>query len=72
LTTTINFCNGYVELTGKECFVMVRETWEMWADEYQEYYEAEDYEGLDDLEEWKKEEQKVIDEVIQALQGITA
>ena len=31
--------------------------------------EAEDYEGLDDLEEWKKEEQKVIDELIQRMQG---
>ena len=51
---------------------MVRETWEMWADEYQEYYEDETPVYPDDLEEWKKEEQKVIDEVIQALQGVTA
>jgi hypothetical protein len=69
LTTTIDFCNGCAELTGEEYFVMVRETWEMWADEYQEYYEAEDYEGLDDLEAWKEEEQKVIDELIQRMQG---
>ena len=34
-----------------------------------EYYEAEDYEGLDDLEAWKEEEQKVIDELIQRMQG---
>ena len=51
---------------------MARETWEMWADEYQEYYEDETPVYPDDLEEWKKEEQKVIDEVIQALQGVTA
>lgn len=48
---------------------MTRETWEMWADEYQEYYEAEDYEGLDDIEAWKEEEQKVIDELRQRLYG---
>jgi thymidylate synthase len=72
LTTTIDFCNGYAELTGKEYFVMARETWEMWADEYQEYYDDDTPVYPDDLEEWKKEEQKVIDEVIQALQGITA
>ena len=54
------------ELTDNK---MTRETWEMWADEYQEYYEAEDYEGLDDIEAWKEEEQKVIDELIQRMQG---
>jgi len=52
-----------------ETYKMTRETWEMWADEYQEYYEAEDYEGLDDIEAWKEEEQKVIDELIQRMQG---
>jgi hypothetical protein len=28
-----------------------------------------DYEGLDDIEEWKEEEQKIIDELIQRMQG---
>ncbi|MDB4435777.1 hypothetical protein N9152_00650 [bacterium] len=42
---------------------MTRETWEMWADEYQEYYEDETPVYPDDIEEWKKEEQKVIDEL---------
>lgn len=55
--------------TFQETMTMTRETWEIWADEYQEYYEAEDYEGLDDLEAWKEEEQKVIDELIQRMQG---
>lgn len=72
MTITTNFCNGYEELTEKEYSAMVRETWEMWADEYQEYYDDETPVYPDDLEEWKKEEQKVIDEVIQALQGVTA
>lgn len=47
---------------------MIRETWEIWADEYQEYYEGEDWEGQDDLEAYKEEEQKVIDDVIRRLQ----
>jgi len=42
---------------------MTRETWEMWADEYQEYYEDETPVYPDDMEEFKKEEQKVIDEL---------
>jgi thymidylate synthase len=66
------FCNGFAELTEKEYFAMTRETWEFWADEYQEYYDDETPVYPDDLEEWKKEEQKVIDEVIQALQGVRA
>ena len=57
-----------METIGRD-ITMTRETWEIWADEYQEYYEAEDYEGLDDLEAWKEEEQKVIDELIQRMQG---
>jgi len=51
---------------------MTRETWEMWADEYQEYYEDETPLYPDDMEEFKKEEQKVIDEVIRAIQGLSA
>jgi hypothetical protein len=52
---------------------MVRETWEMWADEYQDYWEAkgnyaEEFEQ-DDIEEWKQEEQKIIDELRQRLYG---
>ena len=42
---------------------MTRVRWEMWADEYQEYYEDETPVYPDDIEEWKKEEQKVIDEL---------
>jgi hypothetical protein len=52
-----------------ETYKMTRETWEMWADEYQEYYEDETPVYPDDLEEWKEEEQKVIDELIQRMQG---
>jgi thymidylate synthase len=59
-------------VTIQETKAMVRETWEFWADEYQEYYDDDTPVYPDDLEEWKKEEQKVIDEVIQALQGVTA
>jgi len=69
LTTTINFCDGYEESTKKEYFVMPRESWEEAHDYYYDQLEAEDYEGLDDLEEWKEEEQKVIDELIQRMQG---
>jgi|14_taG_2_1085336.scaffolds.fasta_scaffold42727_1 thymidylate synthase len=56
----------------KEAQEMIRETWEMWADEYQEYYEDETPVYPDDMEEFKKEEQKVIDEVIRAIQGLSA
>jgi hypothetical protein len=42
---------------------MTKETWEFWADEYQEYYEDDTPVYPDDLEEWKEEEQKVIDEL---------
>ena len=34
---------------------MPRESWELWHDDYYDQLEAEDYEGLDDLEEWKEE-----------------
>ena len=56
----------------KEAQKMTRETWEMWADEYQEYYEDETPVYPDDMEEFKKEEQKVIDEVIRAIQGLSS
>ena len=51
---------------------MGRESWELWADDYQERDEgkfdyAEEY-YQDDIEAWKEEEQKVIDEVIRRLQ----
>jgi hypothetical protein len=42
---------------------MPRESWEEAHDYYYDTLEAEDYEGLDDIEEWKKEEQKIIDEL---------
>ena len=58
--------------TTRETMTMARETWEMWADEYQEYYEDETPVYPDDIEEWKKEEQRVIDEVIQAIKGLRA
>lgn len=48
---------------------MPRESWELWHDDYYDNLEAEDYEGLDDIEEWKKEEQEVIDELRQRLYG---
>jgi hypothetical protein len=48
---------------------MARESWEMWADEYQEYYEDDTPVYPDDIEEWKEEEQKIIDELIQRMQG---
>lgn len=48
---------------------MPRESWELWHDDYYDQLEDEDYEGLDDLEAWKEEEQKIIDELIQRMQG---
>ena len=48
---------------------MSKESWEYWHDDYYDNLEAEDYEGLDDCEAWKEEEQKVIDELIQRMQG---
>ena len=46
---------------------MTRETWELWADDYQEYYDDDTPVYPDDLEEWKKEEQKIIDELRQRI-----
>ena len=48
---------------------MIRESWEMWHDDYYDQLEAADYEGLDDIEEWKEEEQRIIDELRQRLYG---
>lgn len=48
---------------------MPKESWEEAHDYYYDTLEAEDYEGLDDIEEWKEEEQKIIDELIQRMQG---
>lgn len=48
---------------------MPRESWELWHDDYYDQLEAEDYEGLDDIEEWKEEEQRIIDELRQRLYG---
>lgn len=50
---------------------MSKESWEFWADDYQERDEgkfdyAEEY-HQDDIEEWKKEEQKVINELQQRI-----
>lgn len=52
---------------------MGRESWELWADDYQERDEgkfdyAEEY-HQDDIEAWKEEEQRVIDELRQRLYG---
>ena len=46
---------------------MPRESWEIWHDDYQEYYEDETPVYPDDIEEWKKEEQKILDELQQRL-----
>jgi len=55
---------------------MTKESWEEAHDYYYDTLESEDsrlaetdYEGLDDIEEWKEEEQKIIDELIQRMQG---
>ena len=55
---------------------MTKESWEEAHDYYYDNLESEDsrlaetdYEGLDDIEEWKEEEQKIIDELIQRMQG---
>lgn len=50
---------------------MTRESWELWADDYQERDEgkfdyAEEY-YQDEIEEWKQEEQKIIDELRQRI-----
>lgn len=48
---------------------MPRESWEIAHDAYYDELDADDYIGLDDSEAWKEEEQKVIDELIQRMQG---
>jgi len=48
---------------------MPRESWEIAHDEYYDELEAEDYEGLDDIEAWKEEEQQIIDELVQRMLG---
>ena len=49
---------------------VIRESWELWHDDYQDYMEGKglyDESEVDDLEEWKKAEQVVIDKVINKL-----
>jgi hypothetical protein len=48
---------------------MSKESWEYWHDDYYDQLESDDEETLDDLEEWKKAEQVVIDKVINKLKG---
>tara|TARA_R100000995_G_C3469594_1_gene117591 strand:- start:710 stop:970 length:261 start_codon:yes stop_codon:yes gene_type:complete len=68
----LRYYRNYSETIGRD-IIMTRETWEMWADDYQDYWEAkgnyaEEFEQ-DDIDAWKEEEQKVIDELIQRMQG---
>ena len=49
---------------------MPRESWEVAHDEYYDDLEAPEQYDRCDIEAWK-EEQKVIDSVIQRLQGVT-
>ena len=51
---------------------MVRESWELWADDYQERDEgkfdyAEEY-TKDDISQWKEEEQKMIDDLCKRME----
>ena len=51
---------------------MVRESWELWADDYQERDEgkfdyAEEY-TKDDISQWKEEEQKTIDDLCKRME----
>jgi hypothetical protein len=50
---------------------MPRESWEVAHDEYYDDLEAPEQDDRCDIEAWKVEEQKVIDNVIQRLQGVT-
>ncbi len=50
---------------------MPRESWEVAHDEYYDDLEAPEQYDRCDIEAWKEEEQKVIDSVIQRLQGVT-
>lgn len=51
---------------------MPRESWELWADDYQERDEgkfdyAEEY-TKDDISQWKEEEQKMIDDLCKRME----
>jgi len=51
---------------------MSRESWELWADDYQERDEgkfdyAEEY-TKDDISQWKEEEQKMIDDLCKRME----
>ena len=51
---------------------MPRESWELWADDYQEQDEgkfdyAEEY-TKDDISQWKEEEQKMIDDLCKRME----
>lgn len=51
---------------------MPRESWELWADDYQERDEgkfdyAEEY-TKDDISQWKEEEQKMIDDLCKQME----
>ena len=51
---------------------MPRESWELWADDYQERDEgkfdyAEEY-HQDDIAAWKEEEQKIINELVKRME----
>jgi len=48
---------------------MPRESWEIAHDSYYDDLESDHYDGLDDSEAWKEEEQKVIDDLIKRMQG---
>ena len=48
---------------------MPRESWEIAHDNYYDDLEADHYDGLNDSEAWKEEEQKVIDDLIKRMQG---
>ena len=51
---------------------MVRESWELWADDYQERDEGKfDYDEKytkDDISQWKEEEQKMIDDLCKRME----
>ena len=47
---------------------MPRESWELWADDYQEYYEDEPPVYPDDISQWKEEEQKMIDDLCKRME----
>ena len=51
---------------------MPRESWELWADDYQERDEGKfDYDEKytkDDISQWKEEEQKMIDDLCKRME----